>query len=104
MIASILATVAVPQLTSLTWRYQLNGATRVVWGDLHKARLMAIKENRTVQVIFTSTTYSLVRADTAEVVFSRNLVTEYPGITLTAPTTLAFASSGLLTGSTQTVQ
>ena len=34
MIVAILGVVAAPQFTGLLQRFRLNGATRVVWGDL----------------------------------------------------------------------
>jgi prepilin-type N-terminal cleavage/methylation domain-containing protein len=105
MIAAILGAVAAPSMTGFLRIYRLNGAARVVWGDLHRARLMAIKENRTIRVDFTSTAYTLVRVDTAEVAFTREMTTSYPGITLTvAPNTLSFVSTGLLNGAQRTVQ
>jgi prepilin-type N-terminal cleavage/methylation domain-containing protein len=97
MIAAMLAVVAVPSFSSMLGLYRLNGATAAVWGDLHKARLMAIKEQRTIRVDFTPTSYSLVRAATGQVAFTRNLATEYPGVTLSVATnSLTFRSSGFL--------
>jgi type IV fimbrial biogenesis protein FimT len=105
MIVGILATVAAPQATGLMRTYRLSGAGQVVWGDLHKARLMAIKESRTIRVDFTATAYSLVRVDTAEVAFSRNVALEYPGITLgVTPNAVTFTSAGLLASATRNVQ
>jgi Tfp pilus assembly protein FimT len=105
MIAATLGLVSVPQFTGLLRAYRLNGAIQVVWGDLHHARLMAIKENRTIRVDFTATTYSLVRVDTAQVAFTRNLALQYPGVTLSVATnTMTFRSSGLLDHATRPVE
>ena len=104
MIAATLGVVSVPQFTGLLRAYRLNGATQVVWGDLHNARMLAIKENRTIRVEFTATTYRLVRVDTAEVAFTRNLALQYPGVTLSVATnTMTFRSSGLLDHATRPV-
>jgi prepilin-type N-terminal cleavage/methylation domain-containing protein len=104
MIVAILSVVSVPSFTGFMRLYRLNGAAAAVWGDMHKARLMAIKEQRTIRVDFTATSYSLVRADTAEVAFARNLAVEYPGVTLhVATNVMTFRSSGLLDHATRPV-
>lgn len=104
MIAAVLAVVSVPQFSSMMRRYRLNGAAMVVWGDVQKARWMAIKETRTIRIDFTATSYTLVRVDTGEVAFTRNLAVLYPGVTLSVTAnTLAFRSSGLLDHSTRPV-
>jgi prepilin-type N-terminal cleavage/methylation domain-containing protein len=105
MIISIMGAFAAPQFGSTLRAYRLNGATQVIWGDLHKARLMAIKENRTIRVDFTSSAYEIVRVDNAEVVFRRNLTTDVPGITVTIQNnTISFGSTGTAGGGGKTVQ
>jgi prepilin-type N-terminal cleavage/methylation domain-containing protein len=105
MIVAILGAVAAPQFTGLLRSFRLNGAVKVIWGDLHKARLMAIKENRTIRVDFTSNAYDIVRVDTAEVVFRRNLATDYPGITVSIQDdTISFGSTGTAGSGSKTVQ
>jgi prepilin-type N-terminal cleavage/methylation domain-containing protein len=104
MIISIMGVFAAPQFGNTLRAYRLNGAAQVIWGDLHKARLMAIKENRTIRVDFTSGTYEIVRVDTAEVVFQRNLTTDFPGITTSIQNnTISFGSTGTAGGG-KTVQ
>ena len=61
MIMSILAVATAPQLIGLLRSYRLNGAAGLVWTDLYRARMLAIKERRSVQVDFTSTAYNIVR-------------------------------------------
>src|SRR5262245_21523219 len=105
MIISIMGAFAAPQFGSILRAYRLNGATQVVWGDLHKARLMAIKENRTMRVDFTSGAYEIVRVDTAAVTFRRNMAADFPGITVTIQNnTISFGSTGTAGGGGKTVQ
>jgi prepilin-type N-terminal cleavage/methylation domain-containing protein len=105
MIISIMGAFAAPQFGSTLRAYRLNGATKVIWGDLHKARLMAIKENRTIRVDFTSGAYEIVRVDTAEVAFRRNLTNDFPGITVSITNdTVSFGSTGTAGVGGKTVQ
>jgi prepilin-type N-terminal cleavage/methylation domain-containing protein len=105
MIISIMGAFAAPQFGSTLRAYRLNGATQVIWGDLHKARLMAIKENRTIRVDFTESAYEIVRVDTAVVAFRRNLAADFPGITVSIPNnTISFGSTGTAGGGGKTVQ
>jgi prepilin-type N-terminal cleavage/methylation domain-containing protein len=105
VIAGILAAVAAPNLTTFVRHYRLNGAARLVWGDVQQARLMAVKENRPIRIEFTPTAYTLIRVDTAQVAFSRDLAGSYPGVTLSVNTdTVTFGSAGLLSSTLRTVQ
>ena len=105
MILGIIVAFAVPQFRGTLRAYKLQGATKVVWGDLHKARFMAIKENRSIRVDFAGTSYNLVRVETGEVAFSRNLGVSYPGITAsTSDNTVTFGSSGTAGGGGKTIQ
>jgi prepilin-type N-terminal cleavage/methylation domain-containing protein len=105
MIISIMGAFAAPQFGNTLRAYRLNGATQVIWGDLHKARLMAIKENRTIKVEFPSGAYKIVRKDTEEVVFQRNLTTDFPGITASIQNdAISFRSTGTVRGISDSVQ
>ena len=105
MIMAIIAAFAAPQFGNTLRAYRLNGATKVLWGDLHKARLMAIKENRSIRVDFSGTSYNIVRVNTGEVMFSRNLVANYPGVTFSIQdNTVTFGSTGTAGGGGKTVQ
>jgi prepilin-type N-terminal cleavage/methylation domain-containing protein len=105
MIIAILAVAGAPQYANFLRSYRLNGATKVVWGDLHRARLMAIKEGMTFRVDFTATSYTLVRVDTAAVVFQRNLSSAYPGVTISITNdTVSFGSTGTAGGGSKTMQ
>jgi prepilin-type N-terminal cleavage/methylation domain-containing protein len=105
MILSIMGVFAAPQFGSTLRGYRLNGATKVIWGDLHKARLIAIKENRTIRVDFTASAYEIVRVDTAVVAFRRNMAADFPGITVTIQhNTISFGSTGTTGGGGKTIQ
>ena len=78
IIMGVVAALAVPQFSGLIQNYKLANAARVVWLDLHRARMRAIKERRTMRVDFTAISYTIYRLrvspepqDTP--VFSRNL-------------------------------
>jgi prepilin-type N-terminal cleavage/methylation domain-containing protein len=105
MIISIMGAFATPQFGTTLRAYRLNGATRVIWGDLQKARLMAIKENRAIRVDFAGSTYEIVRVATAEVISRRNLAADYPGITFSITNnTITFGNTGTAGGGSKTVQ
>jgi prepilin-type N-terminal cleavage/methylation domain-containing protein len=105
MIVAIIAAFAAPQFGSTLRGYRLSGATKVVWGDLHKARLMAIKENRSIRVDFSGTSYTIVRVNTGAVAFSRNLVANYPGVVVSIQDNMVtFGSTGTAGGGGKTVQ
>jgi prepilin-type N-terminal cleavage/methylation domain-containing protein len=105
MIVAIIAAFAAPQFGSTLRAYRLSGATKVVWGDLHKARLMAIKENRNIRVDFSGTSYTIVRVNTGEVAFSRNLVANYPGVAVSIQDNMVtFGSTGTAGVGGKTVQ
>ena len=55
-LVAILTTIAVPQITVLANKSRLNGATRLLWGDLQNAKMTAIKTNQSITVTFNSTT------------------------------------------------
>ena len=105
MIVAILGVVAAPQFTSLMQRFRLNGATRVVWGDLHKARLMAIKESTAMTISFAGNSYDITRTISGQMVLQRNLAQDYPGVTVSMTNnTITFGSTGTAGGGSQTVQ
>jgi Tfp pilus assembly protein FimT len=101
MIIGILAAVTAPQLRGLLKSYQVTGATRLIWVDLQRARMLAIKENGTIRVDFTtSTSYSIKRDATGVVVVSRNLSSNYPGITIDVTgNSVSFGSTGIVPSS-----
>ena len=107
MITGIMAAIAVPRFSVLIKNHKLMNAARVVWLDLHRAKMMAIKEGRTMRVDFTATSYNIVRVDTAAVVLSRNLSVDYPSITFNTTATtpsVSFGSTGTANGGIVVIQ
>jgi prepilin-type N-terminal cleavage/methylation domain-containing protein len=88
---AILTSIAVFQVNPAIQRYRLTGASRLVWGDFQNAKMTAIKTNSSVTVTFNSTTsYTYTGLS-----FTRDLSTEYPGITVSnSGATITFSSSG----------
>jgi Tfp pilus assembly protein FimT len=99
LVIMIMATLAVfvgPQFRGILGSYRLTGATNVVWGDFQKARMIAIRENNSIRVNFTSnTSYSIVRVGTNQVIFTRSLATDYPGVSVSINNNpMTFGSTG----------
>ena len=102
----VLIVIVVPQTQVWIDHYRLNGATRLVWGDLQRAKMTAIKGNQSVTVTFDSST-SYRFSQGGSTIFSRNLTQEYPSITLVKSgedNYLTFGPTGLTQNSTITVQ
>ncbi len=81
---AILMAIAIPRL-DLIQTSSLNGAARVVWSDMHHAKMTAIKENRNISVVFNGDGYYLEREienDTNEIFFTRNISDDYPGVSI----------------------
>lgn len=106
-IMSIMAAIAVPRLNGLLKNYRLSNAAKIVWLDLQRAKMMAIKQGTTMRVDFTTTSYDIVRVDTATVLLSRNLSVDYSSITFDTTTTtpsVSFGSTGTANGGTVVLQ
>lgn len=101
-IVTILVAIAVPQVSNLSSVYQLRGAAQEVAADLQFARLLAIKEDLSMNVTFTSNSYQVSRVSNGSVVKSRNMSSDYPGAALSV-VALTFYSRGTSTGGTVTV-
>ena len=107
MIAGIMSAIAVPRFSGLIKNHTFTNAAKVVWLDLHRAKMMAIKQGRPMRVDFTATSYNIVRVDTAAVVLSRNLSVHYPNITFNTTATtpsVSFGSTGAANGGTVVIQ
>jgi prepilin-type N-terminal cleavage/methylation domain-containing protein len=63
--------------------YRLHEATREIASDLQFARLLAVKENRDIRVVFQTDSYAIMRASDLHIVKSRNFKSDYPEIFLT---------------------
>ena len=107
MITGIMAAIAVPRYNVLIKNYKLTNAARLVWLDLHRAKMMAIKQGKTMRVDFAATSYNIVRVDTAAVVLSPNLSVNYPNITFNSTATtpsVSFSNTGAANGGTVVIQ
>ena len=107
LIAGIMSAIAVPRFSGLIKNYTFTNAAKIVWLDLHRAKMMAIKQGRPMRVDFTATSYDIVRVDTAAVVLSRNLSMYYPSITFNTTATtpsVSFGSTGTANGGTVVIQ
>ena len=95
MVMGIVAKIAAPGLSGLIRNYKLSNAARVVWLDLHRAKMMAVKQRATMRVDFTPTAYTIKRSDTPNVViFTRDLSNDYAGITINTTWTTSPISFG----------
>jgi len=80
----------------------LKAATREVATDLQLTRLLAVKENKTFQVIFDSNSYQVIRLSDGIVAKSRSFGPEYPDLNLTN-VSITFDPRGISNGNTVTV-
>ena len=106
-IIGILVLIGIPRTRDWLNQYRLNGAAKLVWADLNRAKMTAIKENQSITVTFnpdTMTSYTFSRSGV--IFFTRNLTQEYPGITVAKTTgnVLTFFSTGLTQPATINVQ
>lgn len=105
-VLGIVALIGAPRVNNLVSAYRLRGATNLVLGDLQNAKMIAIQQNRAIQINFNSTGYSFAQTDTGTAIFSRNLTADYPNVTLTnsGGASLTIASTGMTANSTVTLQ
>jgi len=111
IIMGIGVAIAVPRFNGLIQNYKLTNAARVVWLDLHRARMRAIKERRTMRIDFTATSYTTYRVrvspETQDTpVFSRNLSDAYSGTTFDPDylASVSFGSTGTANSKTVVIQ
>jgi type II secretion system protein H len=81
-LAALLGGIAVFYLAPAIKNYRLNGAAHLVMGDFQNAKTIALKENRSIRIDLTTTGYSFVRTDSETTIFSRNLSSEYPNVSI----------------------
>jgi len=84
-ILGVLLAIASPLLAQFSTGYKLRAATRELATDLQFARLLAVKENRSFQVICSSNSYQVVRISDGFVAKARDFSTDYPEVTLNGP-------------------
>ncbi len=102
-VLGILIVAASPHISQFSSGYKLRGAARELATDLQFARLLAVKENRDIQVVFTSaTSYQVAQVSPWLVVKSRDFSLDYPGVTL-GGLAVTFNSRGNSASSTITV-
>jgi prepilin-type N-terminal cleavage/methylation domain-containing protein len=81
-IVSIVIAVAGLHFMRFASAYKIHEAAREIASDLQFARLLAVKENRDMRVVFRINSYAIMRASDLHVVKSRNLASDYPGVLL----------------------
>ncbi|MFN2267858.1 MAG: Tfp pilus assembly protein FimT/FimU, partial [Desulfonatronovibrio sp.] len=121
---AILMAIAIPRLGMIKTS-KLNGAARVVWSDMHHAKMTAIKENRSIKVNFSEdenencfvkdsveyeTGYCFVSVDEEnKILFSKNLTEEYSEVILSNKNgvrnfNLIFTAKGTMNPPSQTIR
>ena len=106
-IIGIAAAIAIPAFMSMLPGMRLNGAARMVASDLMAARMNAVKQNNEFRVFFNTPSadqYQILDdddsdgvADTGEAVTTRNIQSEYPGVTMTSTNNPIFHPRGTAT-------
>lgn len=107
MIVGIETVVALPRINDAIKNYRLNSAATEVWQDIHKARIMAIKERRTIRVDFDYNSYKVIRVATGEVALSRHLSIKYPEISIIVTESkggIVFDRTGSAEGGTKEIE
>jgi len=94
--------VAKPDLLNLASRYTLKAAARDLATDLQDIRLLAVKEQKTFQVIFDSNSYQVIQLNDGIVAKSRSFAPEYSGLNLTNAS-ITFDSRGASNGNSVTL-
>jgi type IV fimbrial biogenesis protein FimT len=106
-VIGILSAIAIPAFTSMLPGMRLNGAARMVAGDLMAARMNAVKQNNGFRVFFNSpgtNQYQILdddnnnnSADTGEAITTKNIQTEYHDVTLSSTNNPIFSPRGTAT-------
>ncbi len=100
----ILLAIAIPRMNMIQTS-RLNGAARVVWSDMHLAKMTAIKENDQINVIFSSSGYHFERDSDNTTIYTRNISQEYIGASLTKSSisNIRFSAKGTAIPPSQTI-
>ena len=103
----IVAAIGIPSFMSMLPGMRLNGAARMVMGDLMAARMNAVKQNNEFKVFFNSPApnqYQILdddnnngTADTGEAITAKNIQTEYNDVTLSSNNDPIFSPRGTAT-------
>jgi Tfp pilus assembly protein FimT len=101
------AIIVYPRINDFIANHRLNNAAREVWQDMHRARLLAIKEKRIIQVEFDHNSYKVVRVATGEIAFRRNLSVNYPDVIINTTDVrgrITFDRTGTAEGNTTEIE
>ena len=112
-IIGIAAAIAIPSFMSLLPGMRLNGAARMIMGDLMAARMSAVKDNNNYKVYFNSPSanqYQILddndndgAIDTGEAITIKNIQTQYHDVTIaSASSDPVFTPRGTIQGFTNT--
>jgi prepilin-type N-terminal cleavage/methylation domain-containing protein len=111
-VIGVLASLSFFTVQAIMPGYRLNGAIRMVRGDLYNAKMLAAKKNRQYKVVFTANGYKLQRGTSNVGAFSLDQVelsktfSDYPHVTVKASATAdpVFSPRGTASGVTITLQ
>ena len=101
------AIVVLPRINDYIQNHRLNNAAQEVWQDIHRARLLALKEKGTIRVEFDHDSYKVVRVATGEIAFKRNLSVDYPDIIISTTDVrgqITFDRTGTADGNTTEIE
>ena len=101
------AIVVLPRINDFIQNHRLNNAAQEVWQDMHRARLLALKEKGTIRVEFDHDSYKVVRVATGEIAFTRNLSVDYPDIMISTTDVrgqITFDRTGTADGNTTEIE
>lgn len=101
-IMGILASIAIPNWSTLLPNYALNSASRQVQSELHRLKSRAVAENANFQLVFSGTTYVIKKYSGGSYTATGESRALPDGITLanTSDTPLGFTSRGTSIDST----
>lgn len=110
-VLAIIAAIAAPNFQTYMAQRRLNGAARLVMTDLMDARMKAVSENSQFKVFFLDThQYKVLddennngTEDTGETSVTKDIQSNYPGVTLSASAHPIFYPRGTAWGTTVTL-
>ena len=110
-VLTIIAAIAAPHFQTYMAQRRLNGAARLVMTDLMDARMKAVSENNQFKVFFLDThQYKVLddennngTEDTGETSVTKDIQSNYPGVTLSASAHPIFYPRGTAWGTTVTL-
>ena len=101
-LVTICLAIAMPDIATFSSGYKLKAAAREVATDLQLTRSLAVKENKTFQVVFGTNSYQVIRLSDGIVAKSRSFGPDYPDLNLTN-VSITFDPRGISNGNTVTV-